>query len=107
MDAYPKMPFVLFGDSGQEDAHLYSEAAKSHSTQVKAIFIRDVDPEQSSSHDEKVIESIEIAKSVGVPMHLVKDSNAAAEILHSMGFVSDEWLPKIDAAVARDLAVTD
>ena len=49
------------------------------------------------------LQSIEIAKSVGVPMHLVKDSNAAAEILNAMGFVSEEWLPKIDAAVSRDL----
>ena len=104
MSAFPKLPFVLFGDSGQEDAHLYAEAAKSHPEQVKAIFIRDVDPEESSRHDQKVIESIEIAKSVGVPMHLVKDSNAAAEILNSMGFVSDEWLPKVSAAVARDLS---
>ena len=103
MDAYPEMPFVLFGDSGQEDGHLYAEAAKSHPQQIKAIFIRDVDPEQTSQNDEKVAESIAIADSVGVPMHLVKDSNAAAEILHSMGFVSDDWLPKIGAAVSRDL----
>ena len=106
MNAYPQMPFVLSGDSGQEDAHLYAEAAKSHPTQVKAIFIRDVDPEQTSTHDEKVAESIEIAKSVGVPMHLVKDSNAAAAILNSMGYVSDDWLPKIDAAVSRDLSAS-
>ncbi|MDB2685843.1 DUF2183 domain-containing protein [Mariniblastus sp.] len=106
MSAYPKMPFVLFGDSGQEDAHLYAEAAKSHPEQVKVIFIRDVDPEKTSTHDQKVIESIEIAKSVGVPMHLIKDSNAAATILKSMGFISDEWLPKIDAAVTRDLSAS-
>ena len=106
MSAYPQMPFVLFGDSGQEDAHLYAEAAKSHPQQVKAIFIRDVDPEESSAHDQTVAESIEITKSVGVPMHLIKDSNAAAEILNEMGFVSNDWLTKIDAAVSRDLKVT-
>ena len=105
MAAYPKLPFILFGDSGQEDAVLYAEAAKSNPNQVKAIFIRDVDPDKDSDYDQNVKAPIEVAKSVGVPMHLVKDSNAAAKILNSMGLVSDEWLPKIDAAVSRELLV--
>ena len=30
-------------------------------------------------------------------MYLVEDGNATTEILNSMEFVSDDWLPKIDA----------
>ena len=104
MAAYPNLPFILFGDSGQEDAVLYAEAAKSNPDQVKAIFIRDVDPDKDSAYDQNVKGPMAIAKSVGVPMHLVKDSIIASQILNSMGFVSDEWLPKINAAVSRELS---
>ena len=105
MAAYPKLPFILFGDSGQEDAVLYAEAAKSNPDQIKAIFIRDVDPDEDSDYDKHVKAPIEIAKSVGVPMYLVKDSIEASQILHDMSFVTDDWLTKIAAATKRDAAI--
>lgn len=105
MDAYPDLPFVLFGDSGQEDAELYARAAVDKPEQIKAIFIRDVDPDDSSDLDQKVKHSIEIAKQAGVPMYLIGESVAAAEILNQMDFVSDQWLEKIKQSTQHDLKV--
>jgi len=104
MAAYPNLPFILFGDSGQEDAVLYAAAAKSNPDQVKAIFIRDVDPDIDSHYDQNIKAPVEIAESAGVPMHLIRDSIEASEILHDMGFVSSEWLEKIADDTKRDAA---
>lgn len=102
MSAFPKLPFLLFGDSGQEDARLYAEAARQNPDQIKAIFIRDVDPGETSEYDEAVQESIKISEQHGVPMHLISDSSEAAEIALKMGLISNENLPKIEAATAAD-----
>lgn len=102
MDAYPNLPFILFGDSGQEDPQLYSRAATERPQQVKAIFIRDVDPQSASLRDQKVQKSIEQARSVGVPMRLIETSEDAAIDLEKMGLISRYWNPTIAADVAAD-----
>lgn len=105
MDAYPDLPFVLFGDSGQQDAELYARAATMKPDQIKAIFIRDVDPADRTQRDSKVEDSIKIAQASGVPMLLIGESGAAADLLHQMDFVSDRWLEKVKQATKKDLAV--
>jgi phosphatidate phosphatase APP1 len=42
LTTYPRLPFVLIGDSGERDADLYLETATRHPGRVKAIYIRDV-----------------------------------------------------------------
>jgi len=39
---YPDLPFVLIGDSGENDADIYLELARAFPGQVRAIYIRDV-----------------------------------------------------------------
>jgi phosphatidate phosphatase APP1 len=41
-DTYPRLPFVLIGDSGERDPDLYLDFASHHPGRVKAIYIRDV-----------------------------------------------------------------
>ncbi len=102
MSAFPELPFVLLGDSGQEDARLYAEAALQKPEQILMIFIRDVDPNETSRHDARVQTSIEAAVSHGVSMHLIADSRAAAEYAFSSGLIAPESLPKIEAATSAD-----
>jgi phosphatidate phosphatase APP1 len=40
--AYPQLPFVLIGDSGERDPDIYVETAARHRGRVRAIYIRDV-----------------------------------------------------------------
>ena len=40
--AFPDSPFILIGDSGEQDLELYSELAGLYKSQILAIFIRDV-----------------------------------------------------------------
>lgn len=41
-DAYPRMQFILVGDTSQEDPEIYAEAVREHPGRVLAIYIRDV-----------------------------------------------------------------
>jgi phosphatidate phosphatase APP1 len=45
---YPTLPFVLIGDSGEQDLQIYLQAAGNHPGRVRAILIRNVSsPERS------------------------------------------------------------
>lgn len=102
LNAYEHLPFVLIGDSGQEDARLYATAAEEFGTRIKAIFIRDVDPQVTSNRNNVVAAAMVRAKSAGVPMHLVCDSTQAAEIASKLNLLDESDLPAIQIATARD-----
>ncbi len=42
---YPDLPFILIGDSGQHDPEIYAEVVREYPERVKAVYIRDVDPD--------------------------------------------------------------
>lgn len=100
--AYPNLPFVLFGDSGQQDARIYSEAAKRYGDRVAAIFIRDVDPEETTDRDRSVREQINAARGQGVPMHLVQDSVDAAKVAADLDLIDRGDIDAIRRATEAD-----
>ncbi|MCC9642049.1 DUF2183 domain-containing protein [Rhodopirellula sp. JC740] len=102
MNDLPHLPFVLVGDSGQQDARLYATAAEKMGDRIRAIFIRDVDPLSNSKHDERVTQWQERSYRAGVPMHLVKDSTEAAEIAVQLELLQPETLATIREATDRD-----
>lgn len=99
---FPGLQFVLFGDSGQEDARLYAKAATEFPDRIRCVFIRDIDPMTSSEHDEKVDRYVQRATTVGVPMFLVRDSDEAARIAVSHGLLSETTLKLIADATELD-----
>ncbi|WP_068257985.1 App1 family protein [Rubripirellula obstinata] len=107
IETFDQLPFLLFGDSGQEDARLYAEAAKEFPNRIAGIFIRDVDPSLESEHDEKVDQYVRKAAAVGVPMYLVTDSVQAAEIAIEHGWLSPKVLDQIIEATKRDRERTE
>ncbi len=102
MAAFPELPFVLVGDSGQQDAELYAEAATLRPAQVKAIYIRDIDPGSATARDEDVDRMIAIARSAGVPMLLAPDSRAMARHAVSIGLIPVAEIEDVAASVERD-----
>ncbi len=50
LEMYPKLPFVLIGDSGERDPEIYLEAAARHPGRVAAIYLRDLGG-KSRTHD--------------------------------------------------------
>lgn len=82
LDFYPELPFVLIGDSGQHDPEIYLRVIQSHPGRVRAAFIRDVTPDL---RDQSVALLIAEAKTAGVEMLYVRDSNEALEHARRIG----------------------
>ena len=45
VETYPHLPFVLIGDSGQQDPEIYREVVLRYPDRIRAIYIRSVNPD--------------------------------------------------------------
>ena len=97
---YPDLPWVLVGDSGQEDPEIYQQAVARHPGRIRAVIIRDVtDPER----DRAVRHIARDLAMRGVPMHLVGDTGEAARVAANLGLITPEAVARVDeAADAED-----
>jgi phosphatidate phosphatase APP1 len=95
LDVNPQLPFVLIGDSGQQDPEIYAQVVRDNPGRIKAIYIRDVST--GPERDESVQELIQATKQFNVPMLLVADTVAAAEHAASLGLIDSDTLPEIRA----------
>lgn len=98
---YPMLPFILIGDSGQEDPEIYSEVVRTYPGRIRAIYIRDVSPAQ---RDAAVQSLIEEAQRHTVEMLLVPDTLAAARHAVQRGFIHPDALAAIDQEKHKDAA---
>jgi phosphatidate phosphatase APP1 len=71
---YPDLPFVLIGDSGEEDPEIYSQVVREHPGRVRAIYIRDV---TSAERDAEVRAIAAEVRGLGVEMVAVPDTATA------------------------------
>ena len=102
IERYPHLRWVLLGDSGQADAELYAEAARTFGDRIAAIYIRDVDPLLDSPLDRAVDAHIERIAGTSVPMLRAHDSLAMAEHAAGLGLLDPGRLAGIAAEVERD-----
>ncbi len=78
MDTYHKLPFILIGDSGEEDPEIYLYIHKKYPGRIKAIYIRHV----HSDARKKEIEAF--TKELDIPFLLMQDSHEALEHARKM-----------------------
>lgn len=98
----PQLPFVLVGDSGQQDPEIYAQVVREHPGRIRAIYIRDVSPD--AHRDTAVQELIRVTAADNVPMLLVPDTVAAAEHAATLGLIDPDTLPEIRADRRADEA---
>ncbi|WP_210515334.1 App1 family protein [Hymenobacter terricola] len=84
LTTYPRLPFVLLGDSGQEDARIYREVVRRHPGRIRVIYIRDVQVPERAALIGPIIEELKVD---GVTMLLVADYAAAAAHAAGLGLV--------------------
>lgn len=91
----PNLPFVLLGDSGQQDPEIYADVIRANPGRIKAVYIRDVSADDR--RDEAVKKLITATADQHVPMLLVADTVAAAEHAAAFGLIDPDTLPEIRA----------
>ncbi|HRF40885.1 MAG TPA: App1 family protein, partial [Saprospiraceae bacterium] len=81
--AYPDLPFVLIGDSGERDTDIYMEIARSFPGRILAIFIRDVEIPGRALRISRLIESAQGE----IVMHIIKNYREAALFARQLGLI--------------------
>jgi len=81
MDVYDQLPFILIGDSGEEDPEIYLKIYEKYPDRVMAIYIRHVHSDARKQEIEKM------TKDLDIPFLLMKDSHEALEHAESMGWI--------------------
>lgn len=85
LDAFPDLPFVLIGDSGQQDPEHYAAIARERPHQIRGIHIRDV---TASGERERALRRMaERLREQGTEMKLVADTAEAARHAASCGWI--------------------
>ncbi|WP_298330251.1 phosphatase domain-containing protein [uncultured Dokdonia sp.] len=83
LNAYPKLKFVLIGDSGEHDVDIYLEVAKEYPEQIIAVYLRSVKHKKKVLRVKSVLSQYETTPAV-----LVEKSSFAEEHARSIGLIS-------------------
>jgi phosphatidate phosphatase APP1 len=89
LDAYPGLPVVLIGDSGERDPEIYRQVVLRHPGRVLAVYVRDVAPERHA--DVRAI-AAELAAH-GVELVFSPDTEAARRHALDHGLIVAAALP--------------
>src|SRR5690606_983756 len=80
-DLYPRLDFILIGDSGQKDPEIYRTVAEKYPGRVKAIYIRHVDGDKRKSELE------ELKKQMDVELVIMDNSEQALKHARRKGWI--------------------
>jgi phosphatidate phosphatase APP1 len=99
---YPRLPFVLIGDSGEQDPEIYSAIVRRHPQRIRAIYIRSVDPDPLRLRAIQGL--IEEVAPTGCQLVLAPDSEFAAAHAAGEGLIPAFELANVRADKKADLA---
>jgi phosphatidate phosphatase APP1 len=100
LDTYPALPFLLIGDSGQEDPEIYREVVRLYPNRILAIYIRNI---RRSARRMSVIQALanEVA-AAGSTLVLADDTAAAAHHAATQGWIAPQERDAVVRASAAD-----
>ena len=99
-EAFPHLPLILIGDSGQEDPEIYHEVVSSFPGRVLAIYIRNVSPDAGRVAAIRALAEKVLA--AGTALVLAEDTVAAARHAAAHGWIAADRLPSIVAGKEAD-----
>lgn len=85
LDFYEELPFLLIGDSGQQDPEIYTEVVQMYPGRILAVYIRDVSSE--TDRDTAVLRLAEQVKMAGSTLILTNNTLAMAEHAAAEGWI--------------------
>ncbi len=93
LDMFPHLPFILIGDSGQEDPEIYHDIAGAYPGRILGIYIRNVS--RNPDRPEAIGELAARVRELGSTLVLADDTLAAAQHAAGRGWISPQALPEI------------
>jgi phosphatidate phosphatase APP1 len=90
---FPSLPFILIGDSTQEDPEIYTDIVAAYPSRILAVYIRNVRP-----HPERSAAVHELARRVteaGSTLVLADDTLTVASHAAAHGWIRQDMLPGI------------
>lgn len=105
LDTYPDLPFVLIGDSGQEDPEIYRDVVDAYPGRILAVYIRSVHPDPTRI--DAVNRLAEEIAAAGSALVLADDTLQAARHAAERGWITTDALSEIRDEMQRDLASID
>ncbi len=94
LNTYPELPFILIGDSGQEDTTIYATIAEEYPNRILAIYIRDVSYRPKKANALKNLINTIVAK--GLPLVVAKETRDHAHHAVARGWVDESLLAGLD-----------
>jgi phosphatidate phosphatase APP1 len=104
LETYPALPFLLVGDSGQEDPEIYTALVREHPGRIRAVYIRNVTP-----HAERTERIQALAREVaeaGSALVLADDTLAVARHAALHGWIAADSLAEIGGEKRDDEGAT-
>jgi phosphatidate phosphatase APP1 len=99
LEMYPGMPFILIGDSGQEDPEIYHRTVHDYPERIRAVYIRNVDPRPERIQAiEQLAEEVRVA---GSSLLLCDDTLGAAWHAAEHGWILPEAVDEVRAEVLQ------
>lgn len=100
IERYPRLPFILIGDSGQEDPEIYREIVQLYPGRIHAIYIRNVS--RSPARGEAIRKLAEEVVADGSTLVLADDTLAVTRHAAENGWIAPETIAMIEAETAAD-----
>jgi phosphatidate phosphatase APP1 len=100
MGMYPHLPFILIGDSGQEDPEIYHRVVHQYPDRVLAVYVRNVTPTPlRKEHIRALAAEVEAG---GSALLLTDDTLAAARHAAERGWILPGALAEVEASSSSD-----
>jgi phosphatidate phosphatase APP1 len=103
LDLFPALPFILIGDSGQEDPEIYHRTVHDYPDRIRAVYIRNINarPERIFSI-QKLAEEV---KRAGSSLVLCDDTLTAARHAADHGWIQAKAVDEVRAEVLQSDAL--
>lgn len=83
LQTFPRLPFILIGDSGQKDAEIYQKIAQEFPGRIKAIYIRDV-----TVHEDFLVKTAQMELQDKVPVVVAQSSDEIKKDARKRGYIT-------------------
>lgn len=102
MGLYPSLPFLLIGDSGEQDPEIYRAVVAEFPGRVPAVYIRNT--KTTREREQGIAALADEVRAAGSELVLARDSRFAAEHAAARGWIVEDAPAPVADSVARDKA---